>query len=83
MMAHMKTEFTAEERDAIVSKTGVNPAYLYQCLSGRKDMKPRDAVKLERKAGIVGLRLALRQRDGREIWPELAEQLTQQQSEAA
>jgi len=78
MMASMKTEFSAEERSAIVEKTGVNAAYLYQCLSGRKDMKPADAVRVEREAGIVGLRLALRRRDGGEIWPELAEQLTRQ-----
>lgn len=83
MMARMKTEFTAEERSSIVDKTGVNAAYLYQCLTGRKDMKPADAVRVERKAGIVGLRLSLRQRDGHEIWPELAEQLIAAPKEGA
>lgn len=58
------------ERQSIAIKAGLNPQYLYQCLTGRRDMDPRQAVLLEQVSGARIRRWHVR-RDWRDVWPEL------------
>ena len=62
---------TATERAALAELVGVNEQYLYQCLTGRKAMKPEEAVRIERDSGQKVRRWHLRQEDWHRIWPEL------------
>jgi DNA-binding transcriptional regulator YdaS (Cro superfamily) len=61
----------APERDALAELAGVDPAYLYQCLTGRRAMKPEEAVRVERVSGRALRRWDLRPHDWHRIWPEL------------
>ncbi len=45
--------------------------YLYQCLTGRRDMDPADAVRVEMVSAGAIRRIELR-RDWMAIWPEQA-----------
>lgn len=62
---------TATERAAIAEQVGVSDPYLYQCLTGRKAMKPEEAVRVERESGRALMRWHLRPDDWHRIWPEL------------
>lgn len=62
---------TAPERAALAEKAGVSDPYLYQCLTGRKAMKPEEAVRVERESGQAVRRWHLRRDDWHRIWPEL------------
>ena len=58
------------DRRAIAVACGLNPQYLYQCLTRRRDMDPRQAAALERRsAGRVRRWHVCR--DWHLIWPEL------------
>jgi DNA-binding transcriptional regulator YdaS (Cro superfamily) len=50
---------------------GIDEQYLYQCLTGRKAMLAREAVRVERVLGGRVRRWHLRQKDWHENWPEL------------
>lgn len=62
---------TATERADIAKKVGVSDPYLYQCLTGRKAMKPEEAVRVEFDSGRALMRWHLRPNDWHRIWPEL------------
>ena len=62
---------TAAERAELAEKVGVHEQYLYQCLTGRKAMKPEEAVRVERESGKTVRRWDLRPEDWHRIWPEL------------
>lgn len=62
---------TATERRAIADRLKISDAYLYQCLTGRKAMKPEEAVRIERESGMQVRRWHLRPADWHRIWPEL------------
>jgi DNA-binding transcriptional regulator YdaS (Cro superfamily) len=62
---------TAPERAAIAEKVGVSDPYLYQCMTGRKAMKPEEAVRVERESAGTLRRWHLRPKDWHAIWPEL------------
>jgi len=62
---------TTVERAAIAAKLGIHEQYLYQCLTGRKAMKPEEAVRIERESGGEIMRWHLRRNDWHRIWPEL------------
>lgn len=64
-------DITATERRAIADQVGVDEQYLYQCLTGRKDMKTNEAVRVERSTGGRLRRWHLRSNDWWEHWPEL------------
>lgn len=64
---------SSSQRSEIAQKAQVSEQYLYQCLTGRRDMKAKEAVRIERVTGIGGLRFQLCQREGKDIWPELAQ----------
>lgn len=50
---------------------GVAEQYLYQCITGRKAMNAKEAVRLERVLGGRLRRWHLRPKDWHEVWPEL------------
>lgn len=73
----METEITPERRRQLAAQHGVNEQYLYQCLSGRRDMGPAEAVRLYI-ATKGELRLdRLCQRTHASIWPHGAPSLEQ------
>jgi DNA-binding transcriptional regulator YdaS (Cro superfamily) len=63
--------FTAPERAALANEIGISEPYLYQCLTGRKAMKPEEAVRVEVASGQRLRRWHLRPNDWHRIWPEL------------
>jgi len=62
---------TAADRKALAEQVGSDEQYLYQCLTGRKAMKPEEAVRIERQSGQRVRRWDLRPADWHRIWPEL------------
>jgi DNA-binding transcriptional regulator YdaS (Cro superfamily) len=67
----MSTEITPEARRRLASATGVSEQYLYQCLTGRRDMNPAEARRLEDVTGGELRRWMLCQKTWFAIWPEL------------
>jgi DNA-binding transcriptional regulator YdaS (Cro superfamily) len=63
---------SAPERKELAAKLGVSEQYLYQCLTGRRDMDPVEAIRLERESQRKVTRFELCRRRGAAIWPELA-----------
>lgn len=61
----------APERREIAASVGVDEQYLYQCLTGRKDMRTNEAVRVERESNGRLRRWDLRRNDWWEHWPEL------------
>lgn len=61
---------TARERDEIAALCGLNPQWLYQCMTGRADLSATKASRVERISGYRVRRWQLR-RDWFETWPEL------------
>lgn len=64
-------DITPIERKALAEKVGMAEQYIYQCLTGRKAMKPAEAVRVERAAGNAIRRWDLRPDDWHLVWPEL------------
>lgn len=58
------------ERVELAALIGKSEQYLYQCLTGRREMDATLAARLERLSSGRILRRQLR-RDWRETWPEL------------
>ncbi|MDO9277147.1 MAG: hypothetical protein Q7U05_01110 [Polaromonas sp.] len=68
----MRKQFTPNERRALAEKLAVNEQYLYQCLTGRRDMGPTEARRVEVESGGVLTRQMICQKTWQGIWPELA-----------
>lgn len=68
----MSKTLTPEKRKAVAAALGVNDPYLYQCLTGRRDMNPAEAYRLERESKGVITRKMLCQKTWAGIWPDLA-----------
>lgn len=68
----MSKQFTPNERRALAEKLAVNEQYLYQCLTGRRDMGPTEARRVEAESGGVLTRQMICQKTWQGIWPELA-----------
>lgn len=64
-------DITAAERQALAAQLGMHEQYLYQCLTGRKDMRTDEAVRVERDSGGRLRRWHLRTNDWWKHWPEL------------
>lgn len=60
-----------KDRIALAEKVGISEQYLYQCLTGRKQMKPEEAVRVEIESERAVRRWHLRPDDWHRIWPEL------------
>lgn len=66
-----RMELSAPDRQALASELGIHEQYLYQCLTGRKDMATDEAVRIERESGLRLRRWHLRSNDWWKHWPEL------------
>lgn len=64
-------DLSPSDRRALAEQVGVDEQYLYQCLTGRKDMKTNEAVRVERATGLRLRRWHLRRNDWWQHWPEL------------
>ena len=68
----MDIDITPSERRELAKQVGLNDQYLYQCLTGRRDMNPAEARRVEDETGGKLKRQYLCQKTWRGIWPELA-----------
>jgi DNA-binding transcriptional regulator YdaS (Cro superfamily) len=68
----MDIDITPSERRELAKQVGLNDQYLYQCLTGRRDMNPAEARRVEDETGGKLKRQHLCQKTWRGIWPELA-----------
>lgn len=62
---------TPEQRAALAQELGIDPLYLYQLLTGRREMEPKAAVRLEQRSAGRLRRWHLRAKTWHEVWPEL------------
>lgn len=69
----MSKQFTPEERRQLAELAKVDEQYLYQCLTGRRDMNPAKARAAEVATNGILTRQMLCQQTWRAIWPELIE----------
>jgi DNA-binding transcriptional regulator YdaS (Cro superfamily) len=69
-MEHL-TPIQADERKQLAALIGCSEQYLYRCLTGRQDMKPKDAVRAERITAGRLTRASLRPNDYWQVWPDL------------
>lgn len=70
-MLSAMSQITPEQRGALAQELGIDPLYLYQLLTGRREMEPKAAVRLERLSGGRLRRWQLRAKTWHEVWPEL------------
>ncbi|MBA3590361.1 hypothetical protein [Methylibium sp.] len=70
-MLTMSNGITPERRRELAAAHDSNDAYLYQCLTGRRDMNPAEAVRLELATNGELRRWHLCQKTWRGIWPDL------------
>lgn len=79
----MQKQIHPERRRELAAATGVNEQYLYQCLTGRRDMNPAEARRIEDETGGELSRQMLCQKTWAGIWPELKRsKLSKQKAEA-
>ena len=70
----MNTQITPDERRQLAEKVGINEQYLYQCLTGRREMSAWEAVRVEQQTQGRVTRQMVCQETWQRIWPELVEQ---------
>lgn len=70
-MLNSMTTFTAKQREELARELGLAGPYLYQLLTGRREMEPVAAVRLEQKSGGRLRRWHLRAKTWNLVWPEL------------
>lgn len=68
----MTNIFTPKERRELAAIAGINEHYLWQCLTGRRDMGPAEARRVEAATAGKITRQMVCQRTWLGIWPELA-----------
>lgn len=64
-------DITPQRRKELALQLEVNEQYLYQCLSGRREMGAIEAVRIEQESGGVLTRRMLCSKTWQRIWPEL------------
>jgi DNA-binding transcriptional regulator YdaS (Cro superfamily) len=67
----MEKQITSDRRRQLAEKHGVNEQYLYQCLTGRRDLNPAEAMRLELESKGELTRQSLCQKTYASIWPNL------------
>ena len=67
----MENKLTAQQRQELAERVGLNEQWLYQCLSGRRDMSPAEAIRVEAASGGAVTRQMLCQGTWAKIWPEV------------
>lgn len=70
-MINGMSNITSQQRRCIAELLGLSEQYLYQCLTGRRQMDPAEAVRIETESGGKLQRWDLRHADWHLIWPEL------------
>jgi DNA-binding transcriptional regulator YdaS (Cro superfamily) len=68
----MEAQISAEERKRLADQLGLHEQYLYQCLTGRREMSAAEAMRAETATGGALKRQMLCQKTYASIWPELA-----------
>lgn len=63
---------TPERRRQLAVQVNAHEQYLYQCLTGRRDMNPAEARRIEAETRGELTRQMLCQKTWMGIWPELA-----------
>ena len=69
----MNTQIPPDERRQLAEKVGINEQYLYQCLTGRREMSAWEAVRVEQQTEGRVTRQMVCQGSWQSIWPELVE----------
>jgi DNA-binding transcriptional regulator YdaS (Cro superfamily) len=64
---------SATERKQLADQLGLNEQYLYQCLTGRREMDHTVAMNAEIETGGVLKRQMLCQKTFKGVWPDLPE----------
>lgn len=67
----MDTNITPERRRELADQLGLSEQYLYQCLTGRREMRPAEAMRVELASGGVLTRRMLCTKTYADVWPEL------------
>jgi DNA-binding transcriptional regulator YdaS (Cro superfamily) len=67
-----ETHISPDRRRQLAELVGAHEQYLYQCLTGRRDMNPTEARRIETETGGELTRQMLCQKTWQGIWPELA-----------
>ena len=67
----MRKQLSPSERVRLAELGGTDPAYLYQCLTGRRNMGPVEAVRVEAATKKALRRWDLCPGNWHLIWPEL------------
>lgn len=67
----MNTQITPEERRRLAEKVGMNEQYIYQCLTGRREMSAVEAVRIEQASEGTVTRKMVCTTSWADIWPEL------------
>jgi DNA-binding transcriptional regulator YdaS (Cro superfamily) len=70
-MRRMSKEITPADRRRLAATAGINEQYLYQCLTGRRDMNPAEARRVETVVSGELMRWDLCSKTWHQIWPEL------------
>lgn len=68
----MEKTLTPDERRIWAEKLCLSEPYLYQCLTGFREMEPAKAVEIELATQGAITRQMLRPKSWQRIWPELA-----------
>lgn len=71
-MSRMPANITPDQRREFARRAGVNEQYLYQCLTGRRDMGADEAIRVETALGGDLTRKDLCPNVWQKRWPELA-----------
>lgn len=74
-MNGMKNQIQPSERKEWAARLRLNEQYLYQCLTGRREMKSSTAKRIEDESKGAITRKMLCQKTWPDIWPELNESL--------
>lgn len=70
-MLAMSKDISAADRKRLAGAAGISEQYLYQCLTGRRDMNPAEARRVEDVLTGELMRWDLCQHTWHRIWPEL------------
>ena len=65
------SEISVADRKKLATELGLNEQYLYKCLTGRREMDPKVAMRTETETGGVLRRQMLCQKTFQQIWPDL------------
>lgn len=69
----MSTEISSDERRRLADLVGMSEQYLYQCLTGRREMEHKTAMRVERDTQGRLTRQMLCQKTFADTWPDLVE----------